>query len=986
MALNYHRMGMPIRGFKNARSTVSPMAVSGTRDDGDSATAENLPGHLRWTDLQLRKPANDTAPMHSFGRWEDQPHQHLPADRLAMSPWKGILIADEVGLGKTISAIRIIRRLHSIGETGGVIIACPGSLRSKWRQELHHRGDIDAIVADSGRRLLSMAKRLSEGEPRVIIVSHGVLRRSSTLEKLMECLPENMLTIVDEAHHCRNPRSRLHDAVQFLTMRSRFSVLMTATPVNLKEEELWIQLSLLAPDRWPTIDEFYRTMRPTRMLNDMLDGVAQPIPNLPRAIDRFRALDNTIGISGDPRLTKAIKLVENEEAWRAHTLESSRRKLADLIRELRPLNDLLVRTRRRDLDWHLAKRNAITIDVRLTNEEWRLYEAARKWARTLIQMRHPEGEVWDWALIVPERMASSCLPAFAKHVRRQLQSEARESLDLSEHNSEDVNLAEVEIRMLRRLGNLSELVDAAAALDGVDSKYDAFQIWLKDSLERDQDGGVLLFSHFHATLNYLKKRLTEDGIRCEMITGRTPMEDRDRIRENFSNGEFDILLSSEVGSEGLDQQHCHRLVNYDLPWNPMRIEQRIGRLDRFGQTADEIVILNLAVEGTIDAAILHRLYHRIRIFEDALGMLDPLLGEAMRMVARAELGRPIGQQIIHEMKPASEIEEDSIEITSLLDKRDMWLEERSVEEREWVGPDPGISSLREKVERQGLYISSDELREWFRFHLGKRAELHQTKYDRVWMMRLDAELVDELARRANDPMQIDQDTVGWRKIISTAAEQSGPHWFNITFDRQIAREDGAQIFITPHHPIVRLLCDEKELETLHLVINRPLEIPPEAKWCVCIDWTVNSLSKTTIRRWLYLTKEGMPLAEENGESLRLLCEGLPTKKFLISSLLEPIEESLLDTEKRRLLPLLDELRTNAEQAWHRRITREMGQLADADWTARAEGKMPDPRWVRMKNSLITKLQDELAKRLNELDQIRHDLKGRLDLRVAIQLE
>ena len=97
------------------------------------------------------------------------------------------------------------------------------------------------------------------------------------------------------------------------------------------------------------------------------------------------------------------------------------------------------------------------------------------------------------------------------------------------------------------------------------------------------------------------------------------MDDRDRIRENFSNGEFDVLLSSEVGSEGLDQQHCHRFVNYDLPWNPMRIEQRIGRLDRFGQTADEIAILNLAVEGTIDAAILHRLYHRIRIFEDALG-------------------------------------------------------------------------------------------------------------------------------------------------------------------------------------------------------------------------------------------------------------------------------------------------------------------------------------------------------------------------------
>jgi superfamily II DNA or RNA helicase len=962
------------------------MAISGARDDVDSATADNLPPHLRWTDLQLRLAASDTSPMHAFGRWEDQAHQHLPAARLALSPWKGVLIADEVGLGKTISAIRIIRRLHATGQTGSVIIACPGSLRSKWRQELHHRGDLDAIVADSGRRLLAIAKRLANGEPRVIIVSHGILRRAATLEKLMECLPQTMLTIVDEAHHCRNPRSRLHDAVQFLTMRSQYSVLMTATPVNLREEELWIQLSLLAPDRWPSIEAFYRTMRPTRMLNDVLDGIAQPIPNLPRAVDRFRALEHTVGFAGDPRLVKAIHLIENEEKWRSHTLESSRRKLADLVRDLRPLNDLLVRTRRRDLDWHLAKRNAATIDVDLTVEECRLYDAARRWARTLIQMRNPEGQVFDWALIVPERMASSCLPAFAQHVLRQLRSEARENLDLSETDSEDVDLADVEIRMLRRLGNLSELIDAAAALGDVDSKYDAFRIWLLNSLNEDKDGGVLLFSHFHATLNYLKNRLSDDGVRCEIITGRTPMDDRDRIRENFANGEFDILLSSEVGSEGLDQQHCHRLVNYDLPWNPMRIEQRIGRLDRFGQTADEIVILNLAVEGTIDAAILHRLYHRIRIFEDALGMLDPLLGEAMRMVARAELDRPIGQQIVHEMRPANQIEDHDQDVLSLLDKREMWIEERAVEEREWVGPDPGISSLRESVERLGLHITSDELREWVNHHLGERAQFHPTKDEKIWMMRLDDGLVSELSLRANDPMRIDQDTVGWRNTITKAAEQSGPHWFNVIFDREIAREEGNLIFITPHHPIVRLLCESENPQTQFLIANRPASIPPEAKWCVCIDWTVSSLSKTITRRWLYLTKEGMPLAEESGEALGLLQEGVRTKMTCLTDLLNPIAESLLEAEKRRFLPLLDELRANAEQAWHRRISREMGQLSEADWTARAEGKIPDPRWVRMKNSLITKLQDELAKRLSELDQIRDNLEGNLELRIAIQLE
>ncbi|MED6297034.1 MAG: SNF2-related protein, partial [Candidatus Thermoplasmatota archaeon] len=415
------------------------------------------------------------------------------------------------------------------------------------KQELHHRGDLKSVVADSGRRLLRILQNLSEGEPRIIIVSHGILRRSSTLEQIMESMPEVMLTIIDEAHHCRNPKNRLHDAAQLLTMHSRKCVLMTATPVNLREEELWVQLSLLAPDRWPSIEQFYRTMRPTRMLNDILDGISRTVPNLPRALNHFQALENTIGFAGDPRLNEAIELVQNEEAWDSIRIEHSRRRLANLIRRLRPLNDLLVRTRRRDLDWHMASRRAVTLDVNLTPEEWRLYEAARAWARTLIQMRHPEGQVFDWALIVPERMASSCLPAFARHVMRQLHSQAREAMDDTTNVEDDVDLAELEIRMLRRLGNLNELVEAAESLGDIDSKYDAFFAWIQQSLVEDNEGGILLFSHFHATLQHLQERLTADGIRCEVITGRTRMQDRDLIRERFRNGEFDVLLSSEVG-------------------------------------------------------------------------------------------------------------------------------------------------------------------------------------------------------------------------------------------------------------------------------------------------------------------------------------------------------------------------------------------------------------------------------------------------------
>jgi hypothetical protein len=141
-----------------------------------------------------------------------------------------------------------------------------------------------------------------------------------------------------------------------------------------------------------------------------------------------------------------------------------------------------------------------------------------------------------------------------------------------------------------------------------------------------------------------------------------------------------------------------------------------------------------------------------------------------------------------------------------------------------------------------------------------------------------------------------------------------------------------------------------------------------------------------VRRWLYLDAGGVPVLDDGANPLQLLQNSEVVGEQDLQSFLTPIEEALLESERLRLLPLLGELRDNAEHAWHQRILREMGQLAEADWTARAEGRMPDPRWVRMKNSLITKLQDELARRLAELDQIRDNLEGRLNLRVAIQIE
>jgi superfamily II DNA or RNA helicase len=917
-----------------------------------------------------------------------------------------LLIADEVGLGKTISAIRVLRRLHAIGKTGPVVITCPGGLRTKWLQELYHRADLNCIVADSGRRLLAEMERMRAGEPRIIIVSHGVLRRSHTIEQMLDLMPELLLTIVDEAHHCRNPRSRLHDSVQLLSMRSEQTLLLTATPINLRDEELWVQLSLLAPDRWPTLAQFQRTMGPTRMMNDALAQLSLAQPDLPGVLDRLRALQQTVGIRGDPRLDQALDLVLDEGAWNADQLEVSRQHLADLIRVLRPLNDLLVRCRRRDLDWNLATRRAITLDIMLTEAEWRLYEAARRWSRTLVQMRHPEGQVFDWALIVPERMASSCLPAFARHVLRQLRTAAREALDFDPEDDDDgpVEIDEIEMRVLRRLGNLRELVAAAEELGETDTKYLALREWVAASLAEDDIGGILLFSHFHGTLNHLQTRLRADGFTCEVLTGRTPMAARDRLRESFAAGEFDILLSSEVGSEGLDQQHCHRLVNYDLPWNPMRIEQRIGRLDRFGQQAEEIIILNLAVEGTIDAAILYRLYHRIRLFEDSLGMLDPMLGQAMRMVARAELNRPsIGGEHQTELGlvpvAAADVGEQDPEVRTLLNKRENWLSERAIDEREWLGPDPGISSLRAMVESHGLGLDCDSLRRWIVHRLtllGGDSQLHPSNDDEVWMLRLDDEQVAKLAARCENPLLADASNAGWTELITRMATSSGPHWLHVVFEREISRQRPDLTLLAPWHPVVRWLCEDIDEnddagQTRWLSSVKTDEIPEQATWLIAIDWAVHGLRSTCIRRWLLLGKDGNPLPTQDDALWRLVNSvdsyrpSMENEQF-IGNALDSLHNCLLSDERRRQTPLIEELRSNAEQAWDSRIRREMHQLNDAQHRAQYEGIQPDERWVRMKEGMISKLQDELANRLRELDRISDCLNAEICARIVVKLD
>ena len=167
-------------------------------------------------------------------------------------------------------------------------------------------------------------------------------------------------------------------------------------------------------------------------------------------------------------------------------------------------------------------------------------------------------------------------------------------------------------------------------LDTYDPKLEALLTIVHDK-QKLPNNKLLLFSSFRHTLFYLLERLKQENIRVALIHGDTPDEDRRNLRDRFSRPKddseaLDMLLSSEVGCEGLDYQFCDCLVNYDLPWNPMRIEQRIGRIDRYGQKSETVAIYNLITPGTVDADIYERCLLRIGIFHQAVGGSEEILG------------------------------------------------------------------------------------------------------------------------------------------------------------------------------------------------------------------------------------------------------------------------------------------------------------------------------------------------------------------------
>ncbi len=514
------------------------------------------PAERAW--YELRREAERIALVPGFDRLitldanaiKELPHQIDVAQRVLRDMGGRAILADEVGLGKTIEASIIYKELAVRGLARRALILTPASLVGQWQGELEEkffeRFETPTDPDDWQRGTITRA-----------IISHDRARSRRHAEEILRHRWD--LVIVDEAHKVKSHRGATY---QFIEKIERdFILLLTATPLQNDLRELYNLITLLRPGQLGTWQEF-----------------------------KSEHL-----VSGDHRQPR------DPEALRALT------------------HEVMIRTRRSSvaLDLDLPPRRPRHPEVKLTRAEADLYQRTTDFLRRLyregfIQPAEQE-EPEDGA---PRRRTTKkgILQLAVIHLRQRLCSSSRALAESLTHLAESERISPEYRNIAKQLAKRAQGIRTHA-------KLDVLTKLLKETPDR-----LVIFSDHRPTIELIEERVTKLGRQPIVYWGAHSTAERDKRIRAFHEDQRSVLIATRAGSEGRNLQFCNVLVNYDLPWNPMVVEQRIGRLHRIGQKR-EVHIVNLAAAGTIESYILQLLDQKIKLFELVVGELDVILGE-----------------------------------------------------------------------------------------------------------------------------------------------------------------------------------------------------------------------------------------------------------------------------------------------------------------------------------------------------------------------
>lgn len=570
------------------------------------------------TTFKIRSSNNNTISSLKASKTLFRAYQFKPLLKFLNSPNRRLLVADEVGLGKTIEAGHIMLELKARRELNHVLIVCPKSLQRKWKDELAFKFGLQFKIYESQKDLLADMQ-----EHRVAvhaIINYEKIRmkrqKSKDEKKAKDEMPKNIveflsqndfhfsLVLCDEAHKMRNRETQTYKGAEIIMSQANAAVFLTATPVMISTENLYNLLHLLDNTRYYNYQIFDNRLQENRPFVDALTDLNHhvPLPVIAKNLNEAEILtrffsdeveifshQTTVGkaFADDAMYQEIIQMLNGEDN------SKNRARLQYLISSMSMMNNIFSRTRKREVttDMSQAERKPHMRKVVLTEEERIEFD------RVIEEYKDDNSYTDYWG----EEVLTQGGALGLVQKKRQVASSVYAYL-----NTES---------------NLDKGIDEYA--DYTDAKFEEL-LRIIDEVFRHGTKKIVIFALFRKTLKYLQIRFKQRGFGTLMIHGM--VENRIDILDEFKNNpKAHILLSSEVGSEGLDMQFCNSMVNYDLPWNPMVVEQRIGRIDRFGQKSPTVNIYNVIVADSIQEDIYIRLLDRIGIFRGTIGDMEAIL-------------------------------------------------------------------------------------------------------------------------------------------------------------------------------------------------------------------------------------------------------------------------------------------------------------------------------------------------------------------------
>jgi len=638
-----YRVNLPGAQTTMVESGLRPGIVTDAASllrSGNVSSARSCNLRLTAARLLLAHQFDDLSSL-SNSRVEIKPHQVAVLHRVASTYPHRFLLADEVGLGKTIEAGLIIKELKARGVVTRTLILAPSGIVTQWQVELKTK--FNQTFSQYRRDSIAFLQTNSPGE-NVWTLNDNVIT-STSYASLDEKRQREIamagwdLVVIDEAHHARRQwegasrysETKLYQLAEMLADpdmgKARAMLFLTATPMQLSTFELYSLVELLDPALFPGFPEFERHRQELAGLNSTVDGVRR-WNSLPTA-ERQEATVEVIKWLA-PERTDASDLLQTAAGRQVVTEE--------LLSKHR-LSEVMIRNRKAVVGGFMPRSAAIW-PVHLSAQELEAYNATTDYVRTgYARSRALRNNALGFLMAIFQKLNSSSTYALRQSLMRRiekLESGIRYegiSVDVEDDEIEEKSVSDglgdlLAVERADTVQEIRELARIVGLLDGiqVDSKLQVLLDRLRELIVRDPLTKVIIFTQFRDSQEYIARHLDATW-HVGVFHGQLRAADKDQVIDRFREASGPaILISTEAGGEGRNFQFCHILLNYDLPWNPMKIEQRIGRLDRIGQQ-HPVTIINFSIVGTIEERVLEVLSRRIRLFEETIGGLDPILGD-----------------------------------------------------------------------------------------------------------------------------------------------------------------------------------------------------------------------------------------------------------------------------------------------------------------------------------------------------------------------